>query len=108
SEVMISTMEALEAWWPPTFSPLGLGRTRLAASTMAVAIQRTFSAIAVRVAVSSAPDADEGAAAEETETRLMGQLHRHVRWGRSLRPQGCGPRGSGTATGRLGRRLVLC
>ena len=50
---MISTMEALEAWWPPTFIPLGLGRTRLAASTMEVAIQRTFSAMAVNVATSA-------------------------------------------------------
>ena len=38
---MIETMDALEAWWPPTLSPLGLGRTRLAWSTVAVASHST-------------------------------------------------------------------
>ena len=36
SAVMIDTIDALEAWWPPTFRPDGLGRTRLAWSTIAV------------------------------------------------------------------------
>ena len=30
SDVMIDTIEAQEAWWPPTFNPVGLGRTRFA------------------------------------------------------------------------------
>jgi pyruvate dehydrogenase E1 component len=30
SAVMIDTMDALDAWWPPTLSPVGFGRTRLA------------------------------------------------------------------------------
>jgi len=30
SEVMIETIDADEAWWPPTFIPAGLGRTRFA------------------------------------------------------------------------------
>src|SRR3954471_18419562 len=38
---MIVTMLALDAWWPPTFSPVGLGRTRLAWSTIAVASHST-------------------------------------------------------------------
>ena len=43
---MIVTIEALEAWWPPTFRPPGLGRTRLAWSTIAVASQSTRSSTA--------------------------------------------------------------
>ncbi len=38
---MIVAIEALDAWWPPTFSPDGLGRTRLAWWTIAVASQST-------------------------------------------------------------------
>ena len=30
SDVMIVAIDADEAWWPPTFTPDGLGRTRLA------------------------------------------------------------------------------
>jgi hypothetical protein len=30
SAVMIDVIEALDAWWPPTLRPVGLGRTRLA------------------------------------------------------------------------------
>src|SRR5687767_14328615 len=41
SAVMIVTIDALDAWWPPTFGPLGLGRTRLAWCTIAVASQST-------------------------------------------------------------------
>jgi hypothetical protein len=29
-EVMIDTIDADDAWWPPTFIPPGLGRTRFA------------------------------------------------------------------------------
>src|SRR5687767_8042450 len=38
---MIVTIEALEAWCPPTLRPVGLGRSRLAESTIAVASQST-------------------------------------------------------------------
>jgi len=30
SDVMIVTSDADDAWWPPTFTPEGLGRTRFA------------------------------------------------------------------------------
>jgi len=30
NEVTIDTIDAHEAWWPPTFSPDGFGRTRFA------------------------------------------------------------------------------
>ena len=38
---MIETIEALEAWWPPTLTPVSFGRTRLAWWTIAVASQST-------------------------------------------------------------------
>ena len=38
---MMSTIDADEAWCPPTFTPLVLGRPRLAASTIAADSQRT-------------------------------------------------------------------
>lgn len=38
---MMSTIEADEAWWPPTLTPLSLGLPRLAASTIAAASQST-------------------------------------------------------------------
>ena len=41
SSVMIDTSDADEAWWPPTFSPSGLGRTRLAWCTIDVASHST-------------------------------------------------------------------
>ncbi|SHN19220.1 hypothetical protein SAMN05443668_103556 [Cryptosporangium aurantiacum] len=40
---MIVTIDALEAWCPPTFMPVGLGRARLAWSTIAVASHSTRS-----------------------------------------------------------------
>ena len=46
SAVMIETIEADDAWWPPTFSPPGLGRTRLAWSTIAVDSHSTRSSTA--------------------------------------------------------------
>ena len=49
---MIVAIEALDAWWPPTLSPDGLGRTRLAWWTIAVASQSTRRSTAVRTAVS--------------------------------------------------------
>ena len=45
---MIDTIEALDAWWPPTFRPVGLGRTRLAWSTIAVDSHSTRCSIARR------------------------------------------------------------
>src|SRR3954451_23359040 len=41
SAVISDTIDALEAWWPPTLIPLGFGRTRLAWWTMAVASHST-------------------------------------------------------------------
>ena len=38
---MMSTMEADEDWWPPTFTPVVFCRPRLAASTIAVANHST-------------------------------------------------------------------
>ena len=40
---MIETIEAEDAWWPPTLTPEGLGRTRFARWTMAVDNQSTRS-----------------------------------------------------------------
>ncbi|WP_216858424.1 hypothetical protein [Actinomadura verrucosospora] len=40
---MIDTIDADDAWCPPTFSPDGLGRTRLAWWIIALASQRTRS-----------------------------------------------------------------
>src|SRR4051794_29506393 len=40
SAVMMLTMEAVEAWWPPTLRPETLGRTRLAWSIIAIASHR--------------------------------------------------------------------
>src|SRR3954452_15424076 len=48
---MIVTREALDAWWPPTLSPSGLGRTRLAWCTMAVASHSTRCSTARRTSV---------------------------------------------------------
>ena len=42
---MIETIEADEAWCPPTFSPPGLGRTRFAWWTIAVDSQSTWRSI---------------------------------------------------------------
>src|SRR5436190_2807498 len=41
SAVMRLTIEALDAWWPPTFTPEGFGRTRLAWCTIDVASHST-------------------------------------------------------------------
>jgi hypothetical protein len=41
SAVISDTIEALEAWWPPTFTPERFGRTRLAWCTIAVASHST-------------------------------------------------------------------
>ena len=59
---MIVTIEALDAWCPPTFSPAGLGRTRLAWSTIAVdshstrcSTSRSAASVSVRTSVSVIP-----------------------------------------------------
>src|SRR4051812_32178176 len=41
SAVMMLAIEALDAWWPPTLTPVGFGRTRFAWCTMAIASQST-------------------------------------------------------------------
>src|SRR3954447_474641 len=50
---MMSTMEADEAWCPPTLMPLGLVRPRWAASTIAAESQSTLWAMARRVCSST-------------------------------------------------------
>src|SRR3954453_18837767 len=50
SSVMIDTSDADEAWWPPTFSPSGLGRTRLAWCTIDVASHNTRCSTSLSVA----------------------------------------------------------
>ena len=47
SDVMIETIDAHEAWCPPTFSPLGLGRMRLAWWIIAVDVHSTCAAISL-------------------------------------------------------------
>ena len=41
SAVIAVTSEALDAWWPPTFTPSPVSRSWLAASTIRVASQST-------------------------------------------------------------------
>lgn len=48
---MIDTIEALDAWCPPTLRPVGLGRTRLAWSMIAVESQSTRSCTSRRISV---------------------------------------------------------
>lgn len=52
---MMSTIEADDAWCPPTLTPLEFGRPRLAASTIAVDSQSTRCEIARSSASSTAP-----------------------------------------------------
>src|SRR3954453_17870100 len=51
--VMSDTIDALEAWWPPTFTPLRFSRTRLAWWTMLVASQSTRRSTRLSVSRSS-------------------------------------------------------
>src|SRR5690625_5294612 len=60
SAVMMPTMDALEAWCPPTLTPSGLSRPRLAASTIAVDIHNTRWAISSSTEESSDVTADSG------------------------------------------------
>src|SRR5688500_9219311 len=52
---MSDTIDALDAWWPPTFTPDGLGRTRLAWWTIAAASHSTRRWIDSSVSRSVAP-----------------------------------------------------
>ncbi len=47
SEVMIETIDAEDAWCPPTFIPPGLGRTRFAWSMIAVDSHSTWRSISL-------------------------------------------------------------
>src|SRR4051794_35105545 len=61
---MIEAIEALDDWWPPTFSPVGLGRTRLAWSTIAVASQSTRCSTAASTSRSTERWSEGGLAVE--------------------------------------------
>jgi hypothetical protein len=54
---MMLTIDADDAWWPPTFTPDGVLRTLLAWWTMLVASQSTRRWIASRRSRSTAPSA---------------------------------------------------
>src|SRR3954447_22061369 len=54
SAVIAVTSDALDAWWPPTLTPSGLGRSWFAASTILVASQSTRCWISSNVARSAA------------------------------------------------------
>ena len=64
---MMSTIDALDAWWPPTLTPVSLGRPRLAASTIAADSHSTRRAISrstpssYDVVVAVVEPAEEGA-----------------------------------------------
>ena len=51
---MSDTIEALDAWWPPTFTPERFGRTWLAWWTIAVASHSTRRCTPSRTASSTA------------------------------------------------------
>ncbi len=53
SAVISDTIDALDAWWPPTFTPERFGRTRLAWWTIEVASQRTRRSTSASTARSS-------------------------------------------------------
>jgi hypothetical protein len=50
---MTDTIDALEAWWPPTLMPSWLGRSWLALSMMRVASHSTRCSISRSVAMST-------------------------------------------------------
>src|SRR6202043_1903053 len=68
SAVIRLTIEALEDWWPPTFTPELFFRTRLACWTMAVASHRTRrwtrSSTSMSRSVPGAPAAGGGGSVE--------------------------------------------
>src|SRR5215218_8927246 len=61
SAVIRLTIEALEAWWPPTFTPERLGRTRLAWWTIAVASHSTRRSTDLSVSRSGVAGGGDGA-----------------------------------------------
>src|SRR4051812_44351270 len=61
SAVMRLTIDALDAWWPPTFTPERFSRTRLAWWTIAVASQSTRRWTASSVSRSGAARGCDGA-----------------------------------------------
>src|SRR6476620_10220534 len=61
SAVMRLTIDALDAWWPPTFTPERFSRTRLAWCTIAVASQSTRRCTASSVSRSGAARGCDGA-----------------------------------------------
>src|ERR687895_1650504 len=60
SAVMRLTIEALEAWWPPTFTPERFSRTRLAWCTIAADSHSTRRSIALSVSRSGAAGRGDG------------------------------------------------
>jgi hypothetical protein len=66
SAVMSETIDALDAWWPPTLIPDGFGRTRLAWWTIAVASHSTRRWTASRSASSGGLAAPAGAVRDES------------------------------------------
>src|ERR671914_176127 len=60
SAVIRLTIDALEAWWPPTFTPERFSRTRLAWCTIAAESQSTRRSMALSVSRSGAADGGEG------------------------------------------------
>src|ERR1700742_2242221 len=87
SAVIAVTSDALEAWWPPTFTPSPVDRSRLAASTIRTASHRTRRWISSRTSRSTAVLAVTAVVSGETRsatgTSLQGAwvVHRAHRAG---------------------------
>src|SRR5215211_7204902 len=92
SAVISETIDALEAWWPPTLIPLRFGRTRLAWWTIAVPSHSTRRCTASRTSRSTSCAPERAATvlmvrashvpavlrplpARDDETRLVGRHH---------------------------------
>ena len=60
SAVIRLTIDALDAWWPPTFTPERFSRTRLAWCTIAAASHSTRRSIALSVSRSGAAGGGDG------------------------------------------------
>src|SRR6185312_15031131 len=61
SDVMIVTIDALDAWCPPTFRPDGLGRTRFAWWIIAVDSHSTRRSTSLRTAIGAGGAGRSGA-----------------------------------------------
>src|SRR4051794_35036848 len=83
---MMLAIEALEAWWPPTLTPLGFGRTRFAWCTIAIASQSTRRSTRSRTSRSTV--ASEGLSFSAIDMRPS--LLARVSGIRSLRHHGVG------------------